>query len=1020
MNRWLFLALTLAPCLLPGQPVRAEEPAKQFVEALRGRGYHDLALEYLDRLDTSPLCPPEFKEQLTYEKALTLFDSVKSERDPDVQLDLLHQSRRLFEEFVDRQPSHELAEKARTSLGGVVLVLAEAHLKRGERSASKSERKQEFDNAAKLFAKARELYLRRKQELAKQLSASRAQGAAKPGDDIKRLRIEYIQVQLKAAETLYRSSATFIDQPSVRERALREAAQEYTSIAEKYGGYRYQFYGFTAKLAIGRCNQELGKCKEALPYFEEILEQEATGEAFRVLQTQALLHAMQCWSDASIKKVDLAINKANAWEEARNPRVDKDPRALEVRWLLAQLAYKESKSETAKAEKVRMAGIARKQAQIVARSPGPDTGAAQQLLAQLGTSQPTSASADRPKTFTEALEAGRAAMEEMSTASLAMNHLRRSLDSDENNPDLRKQLEETEGLIEEQRAHALDLHRLALELADKTIPEEEMNVVRAGLCYLHYFNQDYFRAALLGQFVAQNFPNFDQARQCARIAMASFIKLYYEEPDASSRDFESRHIIEIADFIAKMWPNEPEAQEALVALVDFMVGQGQLTRAQEYLSNMPEDSNQRALAEIKVATGLWSQLSNAGNGEASDVEATSARMEKVKSVEALMTGALSRIKPESVNYAALVGILSLSQLYLEDGRAGEALNLLRDQATGPLTLVEKGDVRSQSRGFAEQTYQVALRATIAALPSAANPQAALNEARQLMQSLSKTLGNQPDAKRRLLAIYYSVANDLKKQMQAESDQARVALAQGFETFLDGLVEEASDVATLNWAAQSFLGMAEEFEGSEPALTKSFGKKAAAVYQGLLDQISAGAIKGSPSLTTQVKLRLAAALGQSGELQAAIGRYGEVLAKNPMLLSVQIDAAKAYQAGKDYDKAIRGGIYDRRTKANTIWGWGRIAQITKRYLGRDAESREKYEPTFHEASYNMAVCQYLKSRDLPQDERNEQLRRAMSAIARIHATYPDMGSQSWKEKYDRLLKRIQRDIGQSPKGLAALD
>ena len=87
-----------------------------------------------------------------------------------------------------------------------------------------------------------------------------------------------------------------------------------------------------------------------------------------------------------------------------------------------------------------------------------------------------------------------------------------------------------------------------------------------------------------------------------------------------------------------------------------------MARAQKYLSKMPASSSQRALAEIKVATGLWNEISKAKKTGTPDAGTPNARAMKVKAVEALMTRALSRIKPEDVNYAALVGMLSLRHI----------------------------------------------------------------------------------------------------------------------------------------------------------------------------------------------------------------------------------------------------------------------------------------------------------------------------------------------------------------------
>ncbi|MFH1920662.1 MAG: hypothetical protein ABIP48_12335, partial [Planctomycetota bacterium] len=53
------------------RPGEAAEEAWRFLEGLRQRGYHDLAVEYLDRMRASPQCPDDLKEQLDYERGTT-------------------------------------------------------------------------------------------------------------------------------------------------------------------------------------------------------------------------------------------------------------------------------------------------------------------------------------------------------------------------------------------------------------------------------------------------------------------------------------------------------------------------------------------------------------------------------------------------------------------------------------------------------------------------------------------------------------------------------------------------------------------------------------------------------------------------------------------------------------------------------------------------------------------------------------------------------------------------------------
>ena len=109
---------------------------------------------------------------------------------------------------------------------------------------------------------------------------------------------------------------------------------------------------------------------------------------------------------------------------------------------------------------------------------------------------------------------------------------------------------------------------------------------------------------MIGDFLARHYPDSQGARQCAKIAMASYLKLYTENP-ADDKEFESEQIMSIADYIVKKWPDQPEAAEALNTLIPFMIRAKKLEQAQDYLAKIPADSPQRGMAELKTGQALW-------------------------------------------------------------------------------------------------------------------------------------------------------------------------------------------------------------------------------------------------------------------------------------------------------------------------------------------------------------------------------------------------------------------------------
>ena len=59
----------------------AQEPAQEFVQALRDNGYYDLAIKYLDDVEKGNLIDQSFRARIPLEKAETLIQSVNKIRD---------------------------------------------------------------------------------------------------------------------------------------------------------------------------------------------------------------------------------------------------------------------------------------------------------------------------------------------------------------------------------------------------------------------------------------------------------------------------------------------------------------------------------------------------------------------------------------------------------------------------------------------------------------------------------------------------------------------------------------------------------------------------------------------------------------------------------------------------------------------------------------------------------------------------------------------------------------------------
>jgi hypothetical protein len=133
-----------------------------------------------------------------------------------------------------------------------------------------------------------------------------------------------------------------------------------------------------------------------------------------------------------------------------------------------------------------------------------------------------------------------------------------------------------------------------------------------------------------------------------------------------------------------------------------------------------------------------------------------------------------------------------------------------------------------------------------------------------------------------------------------------------------------------------------------------------------------------------------------------------------MVDAQVEAAYTYQAMGDrgkpkyYEKAIQGGK-NVKTKDGSVfplvWGWGKIARLISP-MGRGP----LYEPIFHEARYNLALCRYkLALSQKSREQRKALAEQAERDILVIQRLYPEMGGEPWYDRYDALLKKIQTEL-----------
>ncbi len=940
----------------------------------------------------------------------------RAERDLEVRFENLDQAQKLLQQFVDSQSSHPKAYAARSQLGNLIVERARIKVeqaKSGNTNALLKQARKSYDEAFEEFSKLEAAVSQELEQIPKVLDTKDRDQAALAKRRTQ-LRADNLQTELLAAAIREETADTVPEGSKEHTDYLTEAAALYDSIYKKY---RSRLAGLYARMYQGRCNHRLGKTKDALGYYGELLDQPDQPQAFWTLKTKTLRMAMESWLSPGERKYVEAIKQASEWLTNAPRNTDRQRDMLAIRLSLAR-AYKMQADDFQARDSSDARTIAvslesaKKHATFVANEAGELQEEAQQLVVNLGGRQRDDGET-QPATFTEAQQAGKKALDAIGPASEAVAKLQSKIQRAKKGEreKLESQLAAANAELVAAQSTAMDSYRLAMQLADQDTPPSELNLVRYFVCYLYYLDKQYFEAALVGDFVARRYPQSAGARQCARISLACYMQIL-EMANEDDRQFEIEQLVTLTNQITESWPDGPEALEALTTLVPVMVNANEIEHADSMTRKIPETAPGRGQAELTTGQASWgkhlqlqqeiARLEREGVPEDVDLEAKRGESEQLaeNAIELLSAG-YDRIPDEpTVDTFNATALLSLAQAFVASAEYSKAVKVLEHDTSGAITLVEANHDAVANPVFVEEAYRTALQAYVGSMTD--QGAGAMEKAKRAMAALQQSVGTDDAGKQRMLGVYVNLAQNVEAQMKSASATERQAMSEVFEAFLQELSGGSSDVGVLNWVAETFASLGAGFDDDPDALNQQAAKyyeRSIAAFENLLSLSSL-----DPQLATQIKVRLASVKTQKRDFQDALDNFKEVLAKTPTAVNVQVEAARLLQrwAGSDpakYAQAISGIPSGGK---GILWGWGKIANVTLPH--------KQFRDTFYEARYEMAKCLVGLAASKKGAEKSKLLADAERSLTRTKQLYPSLGGETWTRQYDALLKTIQSARG----------
>jgi tetratricopeptide (TPR) repeat protein len=630
---------------------------------------------------------------------------------------------------------------------------------------------------------------------------------------------------------------------------------------------------------------------------------------------------------------------------------------------------------------------------------------------------------DEPKNFQAAYESGKDALASYNAAKMAIPS------AEKNNPEA---VPELQAQMNQGKEDARRLFRQAITLVEADTDAKQLNEVRYFLCWLYWESGDYYRAAVLGEFMVQRYPTHPAAGSAAKIAMASFERLYNEAITGNGKrdngDFEGGHMAQMAELIAKRSPGTEDADSAFAVLVSYAIRSGRIDQAEKLVGEASAQAKPRL--ELQLGNAMWARyLEMSQPGQATPPDEAALGKLKTPAMKYLRSGfdSLRKEKETSENELAATTGLYLAQALLSDAQYAEAIEVLEDEKAGPLKLVARENPTATRPQYSIEAYKAALRAYVSVSPPQEDKAI---DTMQLLEKVVKAGGDEAKSAEQLNRIYIGMGVALQKQIEelraAGKEQEAKRVATAFAKFIDriGAQQSTANWATRVWLAQTYFAMASEHQpaakqGAAPPVgpvARVYFAKSRDAYQQLIKEAASDPkLPPNDSAVLAAKMQLGECYRALGQFDKAIDSFSEILKEKEASLAVQRAAALTYEVrgqredAKWFENAIHGGNKAKSNGQNLIWGWVKISTVA----ARAARTDEKFRDAFFEARLNIARCRYQAAMKKEGDARRDDLSNAKQGIQSLARLYPDYGGERWKPQFDALMKDIQREEGNLP-------
>ncbi|MDO4629883.1 MAG: hypothetical protein Q4C70_11925, partial [Planctomycetia bacterium] len=503
---------------------------------------------------------------------------------------------------------------------------------------------------------------------------------------------------------------------------------------------------------------------------------------------------------------------------------------------------------------------------------------------------------------------------------------------------------------------------------------------------------------------------------------------------------------------------------------------GAVDLAQEYITKIPAENENRAALELSIGFSLWNMYIEFKRADDDNKPFTLEEADRYQklALELLESGAQKLKKQvktaEDVTDTVLSAAMTLCESYSRRGDNKNAITWLRDEKIGPYKLLcDNHPTVTDARK--DRILNIALVAFVSE-----NDMESAFDAMDRLEKLAAA-DTEGDMDEKLTRKYMSLGFQLRDNLQSmvasgdekTLEQVKVVQA-GFEEFLKRIQarENGNSYASMNWIAQTFVSLAEgsQESGANAVIneeSKKYYEAAIETYKTML-----GHLKDDPdfvtnadeekiaNLTLGLQRKIAETSESLGNYEMADEYYRMVLEAKPGLMALQYRMMNMYIAWSRSvtdDMKLKGnllvqarqGIRSADKKKSICRGWGGMIRGLNDYIlpGSDPQKRWMYYyVTLRDAEVNYlfglakggysdemgkkAIDMAFNSIRSAYDGGDGSSEDFGGSVAELDAD--GMPTDAYVEKdglvyeplagkYESLLKRIQEARGEDPTGFA---